>query len=80
MTLADAQVRSTYMLNPRQPIKRYTSTDFDNKGNPKMVAGSSRMTSLDDEAEEEVEEEEARPPRRKKKTTRRGTRSTRARH
>ncbi|XP_048540288.1 uncharacterized protein LOC125519566 [Triticum urartu] len=80
MTLADAQVWSAYMLKPRHPIKRYTSTDFDNIGNPKVVTGSSRMASLDDEAEEEEEEEEARPARRKKITNRDGTRNTRARH
>ena len=57
MTLADAQVRSAYMLKPRQPICRYTPTDFDNRGNPKVVVGTSRMASLDDEAEEEAEAE-----------------------
>ncbi|XBI80877.1 hypothetical protein VPH35_089903 [Triticum aestivum] len=80
MTLADAQVRSTYMLKPRQPIRRYTPTDFDNRGNSKVVVGTSRMASLDDEAEEEVEEEEARPNRKKKIACRRGTRNTRGRH
>jgi hypothetical protein len=84
MTLADAQVRSAYMLKPRQPIRRYTPTDFDNRGNPKVVVGTSRMASLDDEAEaeaeEEVQEEEARPPKKKKIACRRGTRNTRPRH
>nr|XP_040254296.2 serine/threonine-protein phosphatase 7 long form homolog [Aegilops tauschii subsp. strangulata] len=84
MTLADAQARSAYMLKPRQPIRRYTPTDFDNRGNPKVVVGTSRMASLDDEAEaeaeEEVQEEEARPPRKKKISCRRGTRNTRGRH
>ena len=64
MTLADAQVRSAYMFKCRQPIRRYTPTDFDNRGNPKVVAWSLRMPSLDDEAEEEVEAEDARPGRR----------------
>ncbi|XP_040241995.1 uncharacterized protein [Aegilops tauschii subsp. strangulata] len=54
MTLANAQVRSAYMLKPRQPIRRYTPTDFDNRGNPKVVVGTSRMATLDDEAEEEL--------------------------
>ena len=80
MTLADAQVWSAYMLKPRKPICRYTPTDFDNKGNPKVVVGTSRMASLNDEAEEEVEEEEARPNRKKKIGCRRGTRNTRGRH
>ena len=79
MTLADAQVRSAYMLKPRHPIRWYTPTDFDNRGNPKVVVGTTRMASLDDEAEEEVEEEEARPNR-KKIACRRGTRNTRGRH
>jgi hypothetical protein len=78
--LAEAQARSAYMLKPRQPTKRFTPSDFDNRGNPKEVAGSSRMASLDDEADEEEEEEEApAPPRRKKIETRRGGRNTRAR-
>jgi hypothetical protein len=68
------------MLKRRQPIRRFTPTDFDNRGNPKVVVGSSQMTSLDDEAEEEEEEEEARPARRKKIATRRGSRNTRGRH
>ena len=82
MTLADAQGRSAYMLKPRQPIRRYTPTDFDNRGNPKVVVGTSRMASLDHEAEaeEEVQEEEARPPRKKKIACRRGTRNTRGKH
>ena len=80
MTLADAQLRSPYVFKPRQPRRRYTPNDFDNGGNPKVVAGSSRMASLDDKVEEEVEAEEARPGRRKKIASKRGTRSTRARH
>ena len=80
MTLADAQVQSAYMLKPRQPIRRYMPTHFDNRGNPKVAVGTSRMASLDDEAEEEVQEEEARPPRKKKIACRRGTRNTRGRH
>ncbi|XP_020194346.2 uncharacterized protein [Aegilops tauschii subsp. strangulata] len=80
-TLADAQVWSAYMFKPRQPIRRYTPTDFDNRGNPKVVVGTSRMASLDDEADEEVEEEEAHPNRKKKKIAcRRGTRNTRGKH
>ena len=84
MTLADAQARSAYVFKPRQPRRRYTPNDYDNRGNPKVVVGTSRMASLDDEAEEaeaeaeveveeEVHEEEARP-------SRRGTRNTRGRH
>ena len=80
MTLADAQARSAYVLKPRQPRRRYTPNDFDNRGNPKVVVGTSRMASLDDEAEEEVQEEEARPPRKKKIACRRGTRNTRGKH
>ncbi|XP_020170871.3 uncharacterized protein [Aegilops tauschii subsp. strangulata] len=84
MTLADAQLRSPYVFKPRQPRRRYTANDFDNRGNPKVVVGTSRMASLDDEAEaeaeEEVQEEEPRPPRKKKVTCRRGTRNTRGRH
>ena len=80
MTLADAQLRSPYVFKPRQPRRRYTPNDFDNRGNPKVVVGTSRMTSLDDEAEEEVQEEEPRPPRKKKIACRRGTRNTRGRH
>ena len=57
MTLADAQARSAYVFKPRQPRRRYTSNDYDNKGNPKVVVGTSRMASLDDEAEEEAEGE-----------------------
>ena len=64
----------------RQPICWYTPTDFDNRVNPKVVVGTSRMASLDDEAEEEVEEEEARPNRKKKIASRRGTRNTRGKH
>jgi hypothetical protein len=83
MTLADAAARSAYMLKPRQPRKRFTPSDFDKRGNPVVVAGSSRMAGLDDEADEEEEEEEeeapASPPRRKKIVSRRGGRNTRAR-
>ena len=57
MTLADAQLRSPYVFKPRQPRCWYTPNDFDNKGNPKVVVGTSRMASLDDEAEAEVDEE-----------------------
>ncbi|XP_044417319.1 uncharacterized protein [Triticum aestivum] len=77
MTLADAQLRSPYVFKPRQPRRRYTPNDFDNRGNPKVVVGTSRMASLDHEAEEEVQEEEARPPRKKKIACKRGTRNTR---
>nr|XP_040257806.1 uncharacterized protein LOC120975237 [Aegilops tauschii subsp. strangulata] len=86
MTLADAQLRSPYVFKPRQPRRRYTPNDFDNRGNPKVVVGTSRMASLDHEAEaeaeaeEEVQEEEARPPRKKKIACRRGTRNTREKH
>ena len=84
MTLADAQLRSPYVFKPRQPRRRYTPNDFDNRGNPKVVVRTSRMASLDDEAEaeaeEEVQEEEARPSRKKKIACRRGTRNTRGRH
>ena len=80
MTLADAQLRSPYVFNPRQPRRQYTPNDFDNRGNPKVVVGTSRMASLDHEAEEEVQEEEARPPRKKKIACRRDTRNTRGRH
>ncbi|KAI4967123.1 hypothetical protein ZWY2020_008103 [Hordeum vulgare] len=55
MTSADAHVRSTYMLKPRQPIHRFSPTDFDNRGNPKVAVRRSLMASLDDEAEEEEE-------------------------
>nr|XP_045089513.1 uncharacterized protein LOC109769390 [Aegilops tauschii subsp. strangulata] len=77
MTLADAQLRSLYVFKPRQPRRRYTPNDFDNRGNPKVVVGTLWMASLDDEAEEEVQEEEPRPPRKKKIACRRGTRNTR---
>ena len=80
MTLADAQLRSPYVFKPRQPRRRYMPNDFDNRGNPKVVVGTSRMASLYHEAEEEVQEEEARPPRKKKIACRRGTRNTRGRH
>ena len=86
MTLADAQARSAYVFKPRQPRRRYTPNDYDNRGNPKVVVGTSRMASLDHEAEaeteaeEEVQEEEARPPRKKKIACRRGTRNTRGKH
>ena len=80
MTLADAQARSAYVFKPRQPRRQYTPNDYDNRGNPKVVVGTSQMASLDDEAEEEVEEEEARPNRKKKIACRRGTRNTRGRH
>ena len=80
MTLADAQLRSPYVFKPRQPRRRYTPNDYDNRGNPKVVVGTSRMASLDDEAEEEVEEEEARPNRKKKIACRRGTRNMRGKH
>ena len=88
MTLADAQLRSPYVFKPRQPRRRYTPNDFDNRGNPKVVVGTSRMASLDDEAEaeaeaeaeEEVQEEEACPPRKKKMACRCCTRNTRGRH
>ena len=53
MTLADAQARSAYVFKPRQPRRRYTPNDFDNRGNPKVVVGTSRMASLDHEAEAE---------------------------
>ena len=61
MLLADAQARSAYVFKPRQPRRRYTLNDYDNRGNPKVVVGTSWTASLDDESEEEVEEEEARP-------------------
>ncbi|XP_048552856.1 uncharacterized protein LOC125533142 [Triticum urartu] len=81
MTLADAQLRSPYVFKPRQPRRRYTPNDFDNRGNPKVVVGTSRMASLDHEveaeAEEEVQEEEAHPSRKKKIACKRGTRNTR---
>ena len=82
MTLADAQARSAYVFKPRQPRRWYTPNDYDNRGNPKVVVGTSRMASLDDEAkvEAEVHEEEARPSRTKKIACRRGTRNTRGRH
>ena len=86
MTLADAQARSAYVFKPRQPRRRYTPNDYDNRGNPKVVVGTSRMASLDDEAEEEAEaeeevhKEEARASRRKKIACKRGTRNTRGRH
>ena len=82
MTLADAQARSAYVFKTRQPKRRYTPNDYDNRGNPKVVVGTSRMASLDDEAEaeEEVHEEEARPSRKKKIACKRGTRNTRGRH
>ena len=86
MTLADAQLRSPYVFKPRQPRRRYTPNDFDNRGNPKVVVGTSRMARLDDEAEaepqaeEEVHEEEPRAPKKKKITCKRGTRNTRGRH
>ena len=82
MTLADAQARSAYVFKPRQPRRRYTPNDYDNRGNPKVVVGTSRMASLDDEAkvEAEVHEEEARASRRKKIAYKRGTRNTRGRH
>ena len=80
MTLADAQLRSPYVFKPRQPRRRYTPNDYDNRGNPKVVVGTSRMASLDDEAEEEVEEEEARPSRKKKIASRCGTRNTCGKH
>jgi len=81
MTLADAQVRSAYIFKPRRTRRRFTPSDFDNRGNPVVVEGSSRMASLDDEVDEEEEEEEAplSPPRRKKIATRRGGKSTRGR-
>ena len=90
MTLANAQARSAYVFKPRQPRRWYTPNDYDNRGNPKVVVGTSRMASLDDEAEEEAEaeaeaeeevhEEEARASRKKKIACRRGTRNTRGRH
>nr|XP_045090328.1 uncharacterized protein LOC120976102 [Aegilops tauschii subsp. strangulata] len=80
MTLADAQLRSPYVFKPRQPRRRYTPNDFDNRGNPKVVVGTSRMASLDHEAEAEVQEEEARPPGKKKIACRHGTRNTRGKH
>ena len=90
MTLADAQLRSPYVFKPRQPRRRYTPNDFDNRGNPKVVVGTSRMASLDDEAEEEAEaeaeaeeevhEEDPRAPKKKKLACRRATRNTRGRH
>ena len=89
MTLADAQARSAYVFKPRQPRRRYTPNDYDNRGNPKVVVGTSRMASLDDEAEaaeaepqaeEEVHEEEPRAPKKKKLACRRATRNTRGRH
>ena len=82
MTLADAQARSAYVFKPRQPRHRYTPNDYDNRGNPKVVVGTSWMARLDDEAEaeEEVQEEEARPSRNKKMSCRHGTRNTRGRH
>ena len=81
MNLADAQARSAYVFKPRQPRHRYTPNDYDSRGNPKVVVGTSRMASLDDEADEEVEEEEAHPNRKKKKIAcRRGTRNTHGRH
>lgn len=79
MTLADARVRSAYMFKPRQPVNRFSPFDFDNRGNPKVVAGSSRMASLDDEVDEAQEEEEAPPSPPKKLANRRGGKSTRAR-
>ena len=92
MTLADAQARSAYVFKPRQPRRRYTPNDYDNRGNPKVVVGTSRMASLDDEAEEEAEgeaeaeaeeevhEEDPRAPKKKKLACRRATRNTRGRH
>ena len=86
MALADAQLRSPYVFKPRQPRRRYTPNNFDNRGNPKVVVGTSRMASLDDEAEaeaeaeEEVHKEEPRAPKKKKIACRRGTRNTRGRH
>ncbi|KAE8819325.1 hypothetical protein D1007_02826 [Hordeum vulgare] len=80
MTLVDAQVRSAYMLKPRHPIHQFSPTDFDNRGNPKVVMHSSLMASLDDEAEELEEEEEDLAARRKKITMRHDDRNTRGRH
>ncbi|XBI26941.1 hypothetical protein VPH35_051526 [Triticum aestivum] len=90
MILADAQARSAYVFKPRQPRRRYTPNDYDNRGNPKVVVGTSRMASLDDEAEEEAEaepqaeeevhEEDPRAPKKKKIACRRDTRNTRGRH
>ena len=84
MILADAQARSAYVFKPRQPRRQYTPNDYDNRGNPKVVVGTSRVASLDDEAEaeaeEEVHEEESRAPKKKKIACRRGTRNTRGRH
>ena len=90
MTLADAQLRSPYVFKPRQPRCQYTPNDYDNRGNPKVVVGTSRMASLDDEAEEEAKaepqaeeelhEEEPRAPKKKKLACRRVTRNTRGRH
>ena len=80
------------MFKPRQPRRRYTPNDFDDRGNPKVVVGTSRMASLDDEAEEEAEgeaeaeaeeevhEEDPRAPKKKKLDCRRATRNTRGRH
>jgi hypothetical protein len=67
------------MLKPRHPRKRFTPSDYDNRGNPLVVEGPSRMASLDDEVDEEEEEEEAppSPPKRKKIVSRRGGRNTR---
>ncbi|XBH99716.1 hypothetical protein VPH35_128972 [Triticum aestivum] len=86
MTSADAQARSAYVFKPRQPRRRYTPNDYDNRGNPKVVVGTSRMASLDDEAEaeaeaeEKVHEEDPRAPKKKKLACRRATRNTRGRH
>ncbi|XBJ19776.1 hypothetical protein VPH35_010710 [Triticum aestivum] len=86
MTLADAQARSAYVFKARQPRRRYTPNDYDNRGNPKVVVGTSRMASLDDEAEaeaeaeEEVHKEEPRAPKKKKLACRCATRNTHGRN
>ena len=82
MTLADAQARSAYVFKPRQPRRRYTPNDYDNRGNPKVVVGTSRMAILDEEAEaeEEVHEEDPHAPKKKKLACKRATRNTRGRH
>ena len=73
MTLEDYQVRSAYMLKPRRNFKRFMPDDFTTKGK-RVLEGSSRMASLDDEAEEEEEEapHPVRPSMRKKIATKRG--------